>query len=276
MLSIIPQPQQVQASEGAFALDEDTQIVLSDPTDAALRALADLQAAWLREATGLLLPVSDALPGTPGTIAFVLPAAVPAERDESYRLDVAEETITLSAHHPAGLFYAAQTLRQLLPVAGEARSVPAVVVEDAPRFAYRGMHLDVARHFFPVDFVKKYIDLLAMYKMNTFHWHLTEDQGWRIEIKKYPKLTEVGAYRKETIVEKNFDPYVGDGERYGGFYTQDEIREVVAYAQARYVTIIPEIEMPGHSTAAIAAYPELGCTGEQVEVATKWGVFPDI
>ncbi|HMB93780.1 MAG TPA: family 20 glycosylhydrolase [Rhodothermales bacterium] len=275
-LGLIPQPQQVHVGEGTFDPDEDTQIVLSDPTDPALRALADLHATWLRDATGLLLPISDALPGTDNTIAFVLPERMPEERDESYQLEVSPETVTLSATHPAGLFYAAQTLRQLFPGEGEARSIQAATIEDAPRFVYRGMHLDVGRHFFPVDFIKKYIDLLAMYKMNTFHWHLTEDQGWRIEIKKYPKLTEVGAYRKETIVEKNFNPYVGDGERYGGFYTQDEVREVVAYAQERYVTVIPEIEMPGHSTAAVAAYPELGCTGEQVEVTTRWGVFPDI
>lgn len=273
---LIPQPQQVQVGEGVFALDEDTQIVLSDPTDPALRSLADLSTAWLREAMGLLLPISDALPGADNTIAFVLPETMPEERDESYRLEVTDEGITLAANHPAGLFYATQTLRQLVPIESDARSIPTVTIEDAPRFVYRGMHLDVGRHFFPVAFIKKYIDLLAMYKMNTFHWHLTEDQGWRIEIKKYPKLTEVGAYRKETIVEKNFNPYVGDGQHYGGFYTQDEVREVVAYAQERYVTVIPEIEMPGHSTAAVAAYPELGCTSEQVEVETRWGVFPDI
>jgi hexosaminidase len=138
------------------------------------------------------------------------------------------------------------------------------------------MHLDVGRHFFPVEFIKRYIDLMAMYKMNRFHWHLTEDQGWRIEIKKYPRLTEVGAFRRETILEKNFDPYVGDGERYGGFYTQDEVREIVAHAQTRYITVIPEIEMPGHSVAAIAAYPELACTDGPFDVSTIWGVHEDI
>lgn len=158
----------------------------------------------------------------------------------------------------------------------EAWATPVVRIDDSPRFSYRGVHLDVGRHFYPVEFIKHYIDLMALYKMNTFHWHLTEDQGWRIEIRKYPRLTEVGAYRRETILEKNFDPYVGDGIRYGGFYTQDEVREVVAHAESRYITVIPEIEMPGHSLAALAAYPELGCTEGPFEVATVWGVHEDI
>ena len=161
-------------------------------------------------------------------------------------------------------------------VRGGVWTTSVVSIEDSPRFSYRGLHLDVGRHFFPVDFIKRYIDLMALYKMNTFHWHLTEDQGWRIEIKKYPRLTEIGAFRDETILEKNFDPYVGDGIPYGGFYTQEEIRDVVAHAQSRYVTVIPEIEMPGHSLAALAAYPELGCTEGPFEVAKVWGVHSDI
>ena len=151
-----------------------------------------------------------------------------------------------------------------------------VSISDSPRFPYRGLHLDVGRHFFPVEFIKKYIDLMAMYKLNKFHWHLTEDQGWRIEIEKYPRLTQVGAYRSETLLEKNHDPYIGDGIPYGGFYTKDEVREVVAHAERRYVTVIPEIEMPGHSLAALAAYPELGCTDGPFEVSTRWGVHEDI
>ena len=161
-------------------------------------------------------------------------------------------------------------------VRGGVWTTSVVSIEDSPRFSYRGLHLDVGRHFFPVDFIKRYIDLMALYKMNTFHWHLTDDQGWRIEIKKYPRLTEIGAFRDETILEKNFDPYVGDGIPYGGFYTQEEIRDVVAHAQSRYVTVIPEIEMPGHSLAALAAYPELGCTEGPFEVAKVWGVHSDI
>ena len=151
--------------------------------------------------------------------------------------------------------------------------IPAVSITDEPAYKYRGMHLDVGRHMFPVDFIKKYIDLMALHKMNTFHWHLTEDQGWRIEIKKYPELTTIGSQRKETIVEKNFDPYVGDGKPYGGFYTQNEVKDIVAYASKNHITVIPEIEMPGHALAAIASYPQLGNTGKQLEVGTKWGVF---
>jgi hexosaminidase len=192
--------------------------------------------------------------------------------------------VLLSASTIVGLTHGLQTLRQLLPAAVERTipfpgmhwAIPAVTIDDAPRFSYRGMHLDVGRHFFTVDFIKRYLDLLALYKFNTFHWHLTEDQGWRIEIRKYPRLTSVGAWRKETVVEKNFDPYIGDRTPYGGFYTQDQVREVVAYAAARSIAVIPEIEMPGHSLAALAAYPELACTPGPFEVGTRWGVFEDI
>jgi len=156
-------------------------------------------------------------------------------------------------------------------------SIPTQTIVDNPEFSYRGMHLDVARHMFSVDFIKKYIDMLALLKLNTFHWHLTEDQGWRIEIESYPKLNEIASYRKETLVgHYNDQPHQFDGKRYGGFYTKEEIKDVVAYAKERFVTVIPEIEMPGHAQAAIAAYPELGCTGNSVEVATKWGIFDHI
>ena len=153
-------------------------------------------------------------------------------------------------------------------------NVPSCEITDEPRFAYRGMHLDVGRHMFPVEYIKKYIDMIALHKMNTFHWHLTEDQGWRIEIKKYPKLTEIGAFRKETIVgHAGKKPAVYDGKPYGGFYTQDEVKDIVAYAKSKFITIIPEIEMPGHSLAALAAYPELSCTGGPFEVRNKVGCF---
>ncbi len=183
--------------------------------------------------------------------------------------------VIIEASTEAGLFHGLQTFRQLLHAA-DPGTVPLVEIADAPRFPYRGMHLDVARHFFPVAFVERYIDLLSRYKFNTFHWHLTDDQGWRIEIKAYPKLTEVGSCRRETIVEKNFKPYVGDGIPYCGFYTQEEIRQVVAYAAARHITIVPEIEMPGHAKAALASYPELACTPGPFEVGTVWGVEEDI
>jgi len=156
-------------------------------------------------------------------------------------------------------------------------SVPACLIKDDPQYAYRGMHLDVGRHMFPVASIKRYIDMIALHKMNTFHWHLTEDQGWRIEIRKYPRLAEIGGFRKETLVGSARNrPQVFDGTRYGGFYTRDEIRQVVEYAKSRFVSVIPEIEMPGHSLAALAAYPELSCTGGPFEVATRWGVFDDV
>lgn len=199
-----------------------------------------------------------------------------AMAEEAYALTVDHEGIAIKASTSKGFFYGTQSLIQMLPADKHIALLPYMTIKDEPRFKWRGLHLDVGRHFYPVDFVKKYIDLMAFYKLNTFHWHLTEDQGWRIEIKKYPKLTEIGSQRKETIVEKNFDPYIGDATPYGGFYTQDQIREVVAYAAERQVTIVPEIEMPGHSLAALAAYPELGCAPGPYEVGTRWGVYDDI
>ena len=198
--------------------------------------------------------------------------------DEGYVLDVTPEGIILTARAPAGFFYGIQTLRQLLPPEAETTSptpehpwrIPAVHVEDLPRFSWRGMHLDVARHFFPAADVKRFLDLMALLKLNTFHWHLTDDQGWRIEIKRYPKLVEIGSRRAES--PKAGARTEGDATPHEGHYTQDEIREVVAYAAERFITVVPEIEMPGHAQAAIAAYPELGNTGEPLEVRTRWGV----
>ncbi|MFY0591661.1 MAG: beta-N-acetylhexosaminidase [Roseivirga sp.] len=195
---------------------------------------------------------------------------------EAYALKVDHEGVTIRANTDKGFFYGVQTLIQMLPTNKQIAVLPYMTMLDKPRFSWRGLHLDVGRHFYSVDFIKKYIDLMAFYKLNTFHWHLTEDQGWRIEIKKYPKLTTVGSQRKETIVEKNFNPFVGDGKPYGGFYTQEEVKEIVAYAAERHVTVVPEIEMPGHSLGALAAYPELGCGPGPYEVGTRWGVYEDI
>ena len=204
---------------------------------------------------------------------------------EGYTLEITPEKIEISGKTPTGVFYGIQSLRQLLPVRFEVEKsfdkvqLPAVFIEDYPRYVYRGMHLDVGRHLFPLDFIKKYIDLIALHKMNTFHWHLTEDQGWRLEIKKYPKLTEVGAFRKETLVGHGATKKKNrkfDGKPYGGFYTQEEAKEIVAYAAKRHITLIPEIELPGHSVAAIAAYPWLGNTGKQLDVGTRWGVYEQI
>ncbi|HSG82381.1 MAG TPA: family 20 glycosylhydrolase, partial [Gemmatimonadota bacterium] len=223
---LIPFPAQLTPRAGSFRLDPATMIILSDPGDQELRALARYAAELIRERTGVALTVSDRHARGAEAGAILLLREESAEANvEGYRLEASGDRIVVSAPAHAGLFYGIQTLRQLTPPAGNAEyvDVPAVEIVDRPRFVYRGMHLDVGRHFFPVSFVKKYIDLLAMYKMNTFHWHLTEDQGWRIEIKRYPLLTEVGAYRKETLLARNFDPYIGDRKPYGGFYTQDEV-----------------------------------------------------
>ena len=195
---------------------------------------------------------------------------------EGYRLTTQADGISICGQTANGVFYGIQTLRKSIPAQATDADIllPAGKVEDQPRFGYRGMHLDVGRHFFPIEFIKEYIDLLALHNMNTLHWHLTEDQGWRIEIKKYPKLTEVGSIRKRTVIGHNSGEY--DNTPYGGFYTQDEAREIVKYAQERYITVIPEIDLPGHMLAALAAYPELGCTGGPYEVCPEWGVFEDV
>jgi hexosaminidase len=198
-------------------------------------------------------------------------ARIEAGAPESYRLDVTSQGASIVAADSAGLFYGRLTLQQLIDAGSPVR---AIHVEDAPRFRYRGMHLDVARHFMPVDFVKRYIDLMSRYKMNTFHWHLTDDQGWRVQINKYPRLTEVGGCRKETVFLRGAPS--GDGTPHCGFYTQDQVREVVAYARERFVTVIPEIEMPGHAKAVLAAYPEFACTPGPFEVRTTWGVDEDV
>lgn len=193
--------------------------------------------------------------------------------DESYRLKVTSGGVLIVGHRPAGVFYGIQSIRQLLPpeiysedsVHDIDWKIPSVTIRDVPRFQWRGQLLDVCRHFFDVETVKRTIDHLAIHKMNRLHWHLTEDQGWRLEIKRYPLLTEVGAWRDD-----------GEGGRYGGYYTQVEVREIVQYAARRHITVVPEIEMPGHAMAALASYPELGCTGGPYEVATTWGIFDDV
>jgi hexosaminidase len=266
---VVPRPEHVQQRAGAFALTDPVAII-ADSTNARLSEIATFLATVIRARTGFTVTVGPAT-GAHSTIALVARGGPPD--DEAYEVTVAPQLIRISAASARGVFWGAQTVRQLLPpefddAAGPRRDawiIPAVEIRDAPRFAWRGSLLDVGRHFFPVEFVERYIDLLARYKMNVLHWHLTEDQGWRIAIDRYPKLTEVGAWRTEA-----------DGSIYGGFYTQAEIRRVVEYARERNITVVPEIEMPGHSQAAIASYPELGCTGEPVAVATTWGVMKEI
>jgi hexosaminidase len=283
-ISIIPQPVQVQPGSGSFVITNDTKILV-DAGNEELKKIAQTLADQLKKAGNLTVSVAEADEATENGIFFTLKTPIDSLGNEGYALSVTDKGITVKANKANGIYYGYQTIRQLLPVAIESAtvaanttwSIPVVEITDKPRFAWRGLHLDVARHFMPKEFVKKYIDLMAFHKLNTFHWHLTEDQGWRIEIKKYPKLTEIGGFRKETLIGHAGEKVERfDGKRYGGFYTQDDIKEVVAYAKERYITVVPEIEMPGHAQAAIAAYPELGVTGKPVEVATKWGVFPDI
>jgi hexosaminidase len=282
--AIVPRPSKVTDGEGTFTLGPKTHISFDARSEKTVAPVAKYLAALVGPSLGATLTAERAPAG--GAKEGIHLALDPAmKEDEGYKLSVKSDKIEISAKQPKGLFYGVQTLRQLLPPDVEGKNtapsagfaVPAVEIEDAPRFKYRGMHLDTSRHFFPAPFVKKFIDTIAMYKMNTFHWHLTDDQGWRIEIKKYPKLTEVGGWRKETAIGHDREqPHKFDGQRYGGFYTQAEIRDIVAYASQRHITILPEIEMPGHSQAALAAYPELGCTKGPFEVGTKWGIYQDI
>ena len=283
-VAIIPEPVKLTRGSGAFALTADTVIW----TDAAASSIGRQLARDLEPATGFVLTVRTAGAPPARSIALHRDGSLTRLGSEGYLLDVRPSGVVARAPELAGLFYAVQTMRQLLPpeifreapVGRTEWQMPAISVEDYPRFSWRGALLDSARHFMPKEFVKKYIDLLALHKLNTFQMHLTDDQGWRIEIKRYPRLTEVGAWRKETLVGRYVrdkpSAWTFDGTPHGGYYTQEDLREIVAYANARFVTVVPEIEMPGHAVAAVAAYPELGTTGEPLEVATRWGIFSDI
>ncbi len=275
--AIIPLPQKMEVGHGSFEIGAGTMIVAGKGAAETCQYLAS----ELNRRAGALLKVAgnkDAV--AKGNIELTLDDANPSLVDEGYVLSVTPDSVTIRAHAAAGLFYGAQSLLQLLPLpeAGSKTSAPAlpcVFVEDHPRFHWRGLMLDVSRHFFNKEEVKRLLDEMAWHKMNVFHWHLVDDQGWRIEIKKYPRLTELGAWRK--AVGFGLDPKSGtafgpDG-RYGGFYTQEDIREVVAYAAARHITIVPEIEMPGHSSAALMAYPQFSCTGGPFSVDLPGGVF---
>ncbi|GAB3888378.1 glycoside hydrolase family 20 protein [Spirosoma agri] len=279
--NLIPFPARFVGQDGQFTLSASTRVLVSPGTDAAARSVAQIFVSQVKTTNGLALPVVTTSPalakGANITLSINKKLAL---GDEGYKLTVTPARVIAEAATPKGLFYATQTMRQLLPVAQSTPvTMPACAITDKPRYGYRGLNLDVSRHFMPVAFVKKYIDLMAMHKQNTFHWHLTDDQGWRIEIKKYPRLTQIGSKRAETLIgqySQNY-PQQFDGKPHGGFYTQDEIRDVVRYAQSRFVTIVPEIEMPGHALAALTAYPELGCEPTKAyQVATKWGVFDDV
>jgi hexosaminidase len=286
---IIPQPVEMRAKDGTgFTITATTTINYPQATD------WDLPTRYLRAmltpALGVALP-AQALPSDIGSGAtfqrknsIILLQDNAVQHAEGYLLDVEKDGIVIRARTAAGAFYAVQTLRQLLPANVSANkkldvpcTAPACTIRDYPRFGYRGLHLDVGRHYFPVPAIKRYIDLLAAHKLNKFHWHLTEDQGWRIEIKQFPKLQTVAACRNETLIGHYSDqPERYTGTPYCHYYTQEEVKEVVEYARHRFVTVIPEIEMPGHALAALTAYPELGCTGGPYEVAKKWGVVDDV
>lgn len=288
-IHIIPEPVTLVAKKGKFNLNSSTQIVLAGGGNEANAAFLNQ---YLKQVYDFQLPIQKKQGAWKNVVVLNYDKMEGNTDPAAYRMEVDANKVYIGGHGNSGVFYAIQTLIQLLPVEKKSTlEIPAVEVMDYPRFAYRGMHLDVGRHMFPVEFIKKYIDYIALHKMNTFHWHLTEDQGWRIEIKKYPKLTSVGGYRNGTIVGR-YPGTHNNGERYGGFYTQQEIKDVVAYAAKRHITVIPEIELPGHSSAAIAAYPELSCfpqedtkrakrspwhgdtTGKHVQ--QTWGVFEDV
>ena len=268
---VIPLPQEIKITTGSFVLNDRTSIVY--PKDnKEMQQNANLLAKYIHQMSGKKLKVIDE-PVTSN--AIILATGLNADNAEAYQLKVTQDNVTITGTSEAGTFYGIQTLRKSLPITNKGDiSLPAAEINDYPRFSYRGVHLDVSRHFFPADSVKRFIDMMALHNINRLHWHLTDDQGWRIEIKKYPRLTEIGSIRKETGIGASRTEF--DGKPYGGFYTQDEIREIVKYAQERYVTVIPEIDLPGHMLAALAAYPELGCTGGPYEVACHWGVFPDV
>jgi hexosaminidase len=277
--ALLPIPASVTDTDGSFILTQDT-VILTDPET---RPVGELLASMLAPALGFALRVDTGNPSNSPAITLGIDARLAALGPEGYRLTVTPHSVALHGSSVAGVFYATQTLRQLLPTdifsaTPIAREwwVPAVTIEDTPRFQWRGLLLDTARHFVPKDEILKLIDLLALHKMNVLHLHLTDDQGWRIEITRYPRLTEVGSRRARTLAGHARAPEGYDDVPHGGFYTQDDLHEIVAYALARQVTVVPEIEMPGHAQAAIAAYPEFGVSGKPVEVGTMWGIFPHL
>ncbi len=275
--NVVPRPANfMYQKDKFFALASLTAIRYEGGDD--MRRNAEFLAGYLKAMTEITVPVSDksdkSAAKTKGN-AILLKLDKKITKPETYRITVTEKALTIEGGAPQGVFYGIQTLRKALPTVKKGDVlIPVAVVNDEPRFSYRGMHLDVSRHFYDVAYVKHYIDMLALHHINTFHFHLTDDQGWRVEIKRYPKLTEVGAWRQRTVIGRNSGIY--EWKRYGGFYTQEQLRDIVRYAKERYITIIPEIDMPGHMEAVLASYPDLGCTGGPYEVEPNWGVFDDI
>lgn len=273
---VIPLPQEVSLTQGnPFKLNGNVLIAYPE-NNALLQRNAEFLSEYIRQSTGYAPKTKAIAAGEQVKNAITLGLDPDIANKEGYVLTTTPEGISINGQTENGVFYGIQTLRKSIPAEAKGATIliPAGEIKDEPRFSYRGMHLDVGRHFFPIEFIKKYIDLLALHNMNTFHWHLTEDQGWRIEIKKYPKLTEIGSQRSRTVIGRNTQEY--DNTPYGGFYTQEEAKEIVKYAQERYITVIPEVDLPGHMLAALAAYPEMGCTGGPYEVCPRWGVFEDV
>lgn len=271
---VVPLPSKIEVDTAGvadkyFALDEKTVIYCAQPE---LANEAELFAGYIKPLTGIDMKTADAQPSK-NYVALTVDASL--ANPEAYKIEIKPEDITVSGGSAAGVLYGLQTLRKAVPDAGMHNVLyPVGVVEDSPRFAYRGAHLDVGRHFFPTDSVKTYLDMMALHNMNTFHWHLTEDQGWRIQIDKYPNLTEVGSKRRGTTIGHNTAEI--DTIPVGGFYTKDEIRDIIDYAAKRHITIIPEVDLPGHMQAALASYPQLGCTGGPYEVWCNWGVTDQV
>jgi hexosaminidase len=276
---VIPVPRDIAAGTGTMRVDGGTDVVFTGGEAAKQTALYFIDLMQRQRELGLSPPREGGPRG--GAVAFVL---APDKKDlgaEGYELVSATDRVTITAATPAGLFYGGVTLWQLMtakPQEGIGVNVPVVNITDAPRFGWRGLMLDSVRHFQPVDYVKQFIDWMALHKLNTLHWHLTDDQGWRIEIKKYPKLTSVGAWRVPAgaAARADIDPKTGKPRMIGGFYTQEQVRDIVAYAAARHITVVPEIEMPGHATAAVVAYPQLGVVPAPKAVPEEWGIFPTL
>ena len=270
--NVIPLPQEVTLTQkGAFVLTGATPIVYPEG-DEQLKNDARFLSDYIADVTALRLTTTSAKVKN----AITLRLNKKVQGKEGYVITVDKKGVVIEGATAAGVFYGVQTLRKSIPVDKSLTEVtlPGVVLKDAPRFGYRGVMLDCARHYFPVKFVKQFIDLIAMHNMNVFHWHLTDDQGWRIEVKKYPGLAKIGSVREKTVLGHNSDVF--DDTPYGGYYTQEEAREIVKYAADRFITVIPEIDMPGHMIAALAAYPDMGCTGGPYKVCQIWGIMPDV
>ena len=276
---VIPQPRSVNMQKGApFLLQSSTVITYTAGND--MQRNAAFLSQWINELTGVKLGVQATKGKAKSVISLVIdPKAKDINNTEGYAINITNKGIVVRGKTAAGVFYGCQTLRKTMPALKNADGtavieMPAVAITDEPRFEYRGMHLDCSRHFYKASFVKQYIDMIALHNMNRFHWHLTDDQGWRFAVDKYPKLATIASQRNGTML--GHCPNVIDHTPYGGYYTDEEIKDIIKYAADRYITIIPEVDMPGHMMAVLAAYPELGCTGGPYETAMRWGIFEDI